>query len=85
MVAFTLHSACASLCDIFNVGAENLKLLIRQLRSHALQKHLQSSGQVYHVAKSHTQTLMGPANEVGGCIVKNIVVDVYSKTELASA
>ena len=64
---------------------QKIKLLIRQLRSHALQKHLQSSGQVYHVAKSHTQTLMGPANEVGGCIFKNIFMDFQIKTELASA
>ena len=75
MVAVILHSACASLCDISNVSTKH-KVLIRQLRNHALQKHLQSGGytsasqaegrqfdpgQVYHLAKSRTQTLIGPA------------------------
>ena len=71
MVAFTLRSACASLCDIFNFDTENYRLLIRPLRNHSLQNHLWSSGytsashtecrqldpgQVYHLTKSHTHT-----------------------------
>ena len=54
----------------------NYRLLIRQLRNHALQKHLWSSGydvsltgrqldpgQVYHLTKSRTQTLIGAATK----------------------
>ena len=65
------HCAAYSFFD-----TDNYRLLIRQLRNHALQKHLWSSGydvsltgrqldpgQVYHLTKSRTQTLIGAATK----------------------